>query len=151
MNTKTTIVEELSSIDQPLGVISTINEQGNPQSASVYYVSGENLNIFFVTRSQSRKYKNIQKNSHVAFTITREHPPTTIQLEGTVAEVIDAIEQNDHFQKLVARATESNFMPPVSQMVTGEMAFMKITTTWARCGNFEVMKEGEKFIETSLD
>lgn len=150
MNTKTTIMEELASINQPLGVISTTNEHGNPQSASVYYINDEDLNIFFVTRSESRKYKNIQKNPHVAFTITREHPPITIQLEGTAAEVIDVIEQNEYFQNLVAKATESTFMPPVSQMVAGEMVFMKITTAWARCGNFEVMKEGEKFVETTL-
>ena len=151
MNTITTIAGELASINQPLGVISTNNKDGNPQSASVYYISDENLNIFFVTRSESRKYKNIQNNPHVSFTVTSEHPPKTIQLEGTAAEVVDAIEQTNYFDKLVAKATESNFMPPVSQMVTGEMVFMKITTTWARCGNFEVMKEGEKFIETSLE
>lgn len=150
MNTITTIVEALTSINQPLGVISTSAETNNPQSASVYYINDEHCNIFFVTRSESRKYKNIQHNPHVAFTVTSEHPPKTIQIEGTAAEVMDPIEQSNYFDKLVAKATESTFMPPVSQLVTGEMVFMKITTTWARCGNFEVMKEGEKFVETTL-
>lgn len=150
MNTKDKIAQELESINQPLGVISTVNEQGRPQSASVYHVCDDNLNIFFVTRSESRKYKNLQKNNNASFVITSEHPPKTIQLEGTVAEVSDPNEQLTYFDKLVAKATESSFMPPVSQMVAGEMVFMKLSTSWARIGAFEVMKEGDKFTETNL-
>ena len=150
MNTKTNITEALASINQPLGVISTSNEQGNSQSAGLYYITDENLNIFFVTRSASRKYKNIQNNPHVSFTVISEHPPVTIQLEGTAAEVMDPTEQTTYYDKLIAKATATTPMLPVSQIVTGEMVFMKITTTWARCGNFEIMKEGEKFIETTL-
>lgn len=150
MNIEDTIHSELEGMNQPLGVISTINEAGKPQSASVYYIVDKALNIFFVTRSESRKYKNIQHDSNVSFVVTSEHPPKTIQLEGTAAEVVDANEQLTYFDKLVAKATEHTFMPPVSQMVTGEMVFMKITTSWARMGDFEVMKEGDKFVETKI-
>src|SRR6185369_17444650 len=100
------------------------------------------------TRSGSRKYKNILKNPHVAFVITSEHPPKTIQLEGIASEVTDATEQTNYFTQLVAKASESTIMPPVSQLVDGEMVFMKIATNWARFGSFEVLKEGDKFIET---
>ena len=148
MNIEDTITQELQSINQPLGVISTVNESGKPESASVYYICDKALNIFFVTRSESRKYKNLQKNLNASFVITSEHPPKTIQLEGTASEVTDPEEQLTYFDKLVAKASESNLMPPVTQTVAGEMVFMKLSTTWARLGNFEVMKEGEKFIET---
>lgn len=150
MNIEDTIVAELNSINQPLGVISTVTTEGKPTSASVYYICDSALNIFFVTRSQSRKYKNIQNNPNASFVITSEHPPKTIQLEGTVAEVVDSNEQINYFEKLVAKATESTFMPPVSQMVEGELVFMKFSTHWARVGDFEVMKEGDKFIEANL-
>ncbi len=149
MNTEEKIAQELESMNQPLGVISTVNEFGKPQSAAVYYICDNALNIFFVTRSESRKYKNLQKNPHASFVVTTEHPPKTIQAEGTVAEVTDPHEQINYFDKLVAKATESNLMPPVSQLVTGEMVFMKISTNWVRFGNFEIMKEGDKFIEIS--
>jgi nitroimidazol reductase NimA-like FMN-containing flavoprotein (pyridoxamine 5'-phosphate oxidase superfamily) len=150
MNTKDKIVEQLKSINGLLGVISTINEQNKPESASIYYISDNDLNIYFVTRSGSRKYKNLMKNPNASFVITLEHPPKTIQIEGIANEVTDANEQINYFQKLIAKASESTTMPPVSQMVDGEMVFMKISTNWARLGNFEVLKEGEKFIETNL-
>ena len=150
MNIESKIAQELESINQPLGVISTVSESGKPESATVYYVCGEALDIFFVTRSESRKYKNLQKNPNVSFVITSEHPPKTIQLEGTVSEVMDPNEQITYYDKLMAKATGSNPMPPVSQIVAGELVFMKISILWARFGDFEIMKEGDKFIETNL-
>lgn len=147
MNVEKTLLEEIDKMNQPLGVVSTVSDGGKPESASLYYIKDDALNIFFVTRSGSRKYKNILKNPNVSFVITSEHPPKTVQLEGTAREVIDAHEQVEFFDKLVAKASESNLMPPVSQMVEGEMVFMKITTSWARFGNFEIMKEGDKFVE----
>ena len=150
MNTEEKISHEIQAIDYPLGTISTINEKGTPESASLYYIADEHLNIYFVTRSESRKHKNIQKNPAVAFVITSIHPPKTIQLEGVAAEALDPQDEINYFDKLVAKATENTIMPPVSQLVTGEMVFMKISTTWARFGNFEVFKEGDKFTETPL-
>ena len=152
MNTEQKISHELKSISQPLGVIGTVNEdaQPKPQSATVYYVCNDALDIFFVTRSESRKYKNIKKNPNVSFVITNEHPPKTIQFEGTASEVVDPDEQIKYYNMLTARATESNPMPPVAQIVTGELVFLKITVMWARFGDFEIMKEGDKFIETNL-
>ena len=150
MNTEDKIAEVLSSLHQPLGVISTVNEECHPELASLYYVHDDALNIYFITREGSRKYKNITKNPHVAFVITTEHPARTIQLEGVAAKDTDPREENEYFAKLVALASEHLIMPPVSQIEDGEMLFMKMTTRWARLGDFEIMKEGDKFIETNL-
>lgn len=149
-NTEQKITEELKLMSHSIGVISTVNTKNKPESAAVYYICDDALNLFFVTRSGTRKYQNITKNPSVSFVISSEHPPKTIQIEGSATEVVDAQEQLQYFDKLVAKASESNMMPPVSQMVTGEVVFMKISTTWARFGNFEVMKEGDKFVETTL-
>ena len=147
MNPKETIIAELQSINQYTGVIGTVSENSTPETSTMYYIQDNDLNIYFVTRSGSRKYKNITKNPHVSFVISSEHPPKTIQLEGVAGEVLDPNEQVDYFNKLIAKITESSAMPPVEQIVAGEMVFMKMTTTWARLGNFIVMKEGDKFIE----
>lgn len=152
MNIEQKILEELKSINQPLGVISTVNEESKakPQSATVYYVYNDKLDIFFVTRSSSRKYNNIQSNSNASFVITGEHPPKTIQLEGNVEEVTNPDEQITYYEKLMSLASENNPMPPVTQIASGELVFFKLIVMWARFGNFEIMKEGDKFIETNF-
>lgn len=136
-------------MNQSLGTISTISSNIKPEAASIYFVFDKNLNIFFITRKESRKYKNILNNNRASFVITTEKPPKTVQLEGVVEET-STKEQGTHFSNLIATASRHNFMPPVSQLNDSEMVFMKIKTTWARMGDFEVLKEGDKFIEVDL-
>lgn len=150
MSTEQSILEELSFLGQPLGVISTVNVEGRPESSSIYYVYDEALNFYFITRAESRKYINIKNNPYVSFVVTKEHPPHTLQVEGVASHVTDPHEEDEHFTRLIALASERLSMPPVSQISGGEMLFMKIETMWARIGNFEVMKEGNKFVEVKL-
>ncbi len=150
MTSQYKVLQALKSINQPLGVISTVNPLNKPESSTVYYMSNDALDIYFITRSESRKYKNIQKNPNVSFVISNEYPPQTIQLEGSASEVTDPDEQLKYYDLLSARAKEKSSMPPFEQIVTGELVFMKITVLWARFGNFEIMKEGDKFVETAL-
>src|SRR3989344_3534674 len=88
-----------------LGVVSTVNQENKPESAFVYYTFDENLNIYFVTRDASRKYKNIFDNKNVAFITATENPPQTLQLEG-LASVESNIDRQKHlFQELIGLAT----------------------------------------------
>ena len=148
MDTQHKIIEGLNLLNQSLGVISTVNDKGTPESTSIFFIHDEGLTLYFLARKGSRKYKNISKNPHVSFVVTSQAMSQTLQLEGLASEVTDTKEEIAYFSKLVALTSEQMIMPPVSQSVGGEMAFMKITTTWARFGNFEVMKEGNKYIES---
>lgn len=152
MTTQEMILQELRSDTQHLGVLSTVNEEGHPQSASMYYVFGDDLALYFVTREGSRKYLNILKNPHVSFVVTREHPAHTLQFEGVAHEVTDAHEENEYFSRLVTLAVESNFVPPVSQRVfEGRIMFIKMTPTWVRVGNFETSIGGDEFSEEVIE
>lgn len=144
------IFNDLTVMDQDLGVVSTMGGYGQPQAASLYFIFDSALNIYFITRESSRKYKNIKRNPRVAFVVSSENPPQTVQLEGEAQEVTDPHEMTEYFTKLVTMASEKNVMPPVSQIEDGRMIFMKIVTDWARSGNFETLKEGDKFVEAAL-
>lgn len=146
------IMEELQSINQPLGVLSTVSEGCKSQSAAMYYVYDNAFNLYFISRKGSRKCKNIEKNPHVSFVIATENPPRTIQIEGRASHVTDPKEEADHFTRLVKMASEHIAIPPVSQMDGSEMVFMKVTTDWIRFGTFECMREEgqDKFMETNL-
>jgi nitroimidazol reductase NimA-like FMN-containing flavoprotein (pyridoxamine 5'-phosphate oxidase superfamily) len=144
------IFNDLTAMDQSVGVIGTMGGYGQPQVASLYFISDSALNIYFIARESSRKYKNIKRNPRVAFVVSSENPPQTVQIEGEAQEVSDPHEENEYFTKLVALASEKNVIPPVSQMEDGRMVFMKIVTDWARSGNFETLKEGDRFVEAAL-
>lgn len=147
METTLTLLDTLRTIGTSFGTLSTVNEEGNPQSAAMYFTFDDHLNLYFLMRSSSRKYKNLEKNPHGAFVTTSPNHPITIQFEGTVSRVTDPHEESELFTKLVALASASTDMPPVMQMDDSETVFMKMTPSWARTGNFEVMRSGDMFTE----
>src|SRR3989338_5393496 len=123
-----------------LGVVSTISEENKPESAFVYYTFDEKLNIYFVTRDNSRKYKNILKNKNVAFAMSTENPPQTLQLEGAASVHNDEEDQKHLFQELIGLASIKHFSAPINQQPAGGLQFIKISPLWMRFGNFEVRK-----------
>ncbi len=147
-----TTVEQIQNFlkneKQKLGVLSTVGPTGTPQSAFIYYAFDEDLNIYFITRTQSRKFLNIEKNPHVAFVVGTETPPQTLQIEGT-ASILERPEDFSFlFSDLVKIAVERHFVPPITQMTnSGDVFFMKITPNWVRLGNFEIRRKGELFEE----
>ncbi len=73
---------------QTLTVISTIDIGGvKPESAVIAFAENENLEIVFGTSNKTRKYKNLQKNSHVSFVIGWDSEVGTVQYEGTAKEL----------------------------------------------------------------
>lgn len=133
-----------------LGVVSTVNEDNKPESAFLYFAFDENLNIYFVTKDNSRKFKNIKNNNNVAFTSGTENPPQTLQLEG-IATIHDDLKDQKHlFQELVALASAKHFAPPISQQSTGGLQFVKISPQWIRFGNFEIRKKDDTFQEVKI-
>ena len=142
------IVFFLSSQKSRLGVVSTVNQKNEPESAFVYFTFDENLNLYFATRDASRKYKNLVDNKNVAFVVATENPPQTLQLEGTASVHNNMEEQKNLFQELIGLASANNFSAPISQQTeAGGLQFIKISPTWIRFGNFEVRKHGDMFQE----
>lgn len=147
MNLENKIYEEILNMNISYGVLSTISVENMPQSACVYYIIDKFLNIYFITRSNSRKFTNIKTNPNVSFVVTQELPPRTIQIEGKATIVTDPNEEMAYFDKLIKVATENSEIPPVSQLADGEMVFVKMETNWARLGNFQILKESGIFTE----
>jgi general stress protein 26 len=134
-----------------LGVVSTVSKEGKPESAFVYFAFDENLNIYFATRDNSRKYKNILENKDVAFAIATENPPQTLQLEGLASVHSETGDQKELFQELVGLASAKHFSAPIAQQSTGGLQFIMISPTWARSGNFEIRRHGDMFEEVELE
>ncbi len=135
------IVSAAKLLGKNLGVVSTVSADGKPESAFVYFIIDDTLNVYFATRAASRKYKNLMVNPHAAFVIASEHPPQTIQIEWAAAVVTDSEEQRTLFPELISILSEGGYVRPLNHMMDSELMFMKITTSWARFGDFEVVRE----------
>ena len=67
-----------------LGIISSINEEGKPESGVIAFAETDNLDLIFGTSCDFRKYENINNNQNVSFVIGWDE--ITIQYEGVAKE-----------------------------------------------------------------
>jgi pyridoxamine 5'-phosphate oxidase family protein len=80
---------------QRLGRLATVSPEGKPQNAPVtfrYNADSDTIDIGGMNMSQSKKFRNILKNPHVAFVIDEVIPPWKprgVEIRG-LAQAIDA-------------------------------------------------------------
>ncbi|MDQ5982428.1 MAG: Rv1155 class probable F420-dependent [Patescibacteria group bacterium] len=79
-------VELLNKRD--IGVLSTIERTGSLRGAAVYYVVKDGY-VYFMTKENTRKARNIVGNEHVAFTVFDDRRLETVQLAGMAERVTD--------------------------------------------------------------
>ena len=80
---------------QLLGVLSTIHEDGTPESAVIEVAFGDAYELIFNTFITYRKYANLQKNPHIACVVGWDEN-VTIQYEGSAREVSGEDERRAH-------------------------------------------------------
>ncbi|HSW99859.1 MAG TPA: pyridoxamine 5'-phosphate oxidase family protein [Patescibacteria group bacterium] len=86
MDEKTFVLDFIKK--QKLATISTVNENAKPEAAVIGFGQTNNLELIFGTNNSSRKYKNVVKNSSVAFVIGWDEG-ATVQFEGIASELND--------------------------------------------------------------
>lgn len=121
-----------------LGVVSTVDKSGAPHIASVFYVYDEDFTFYFFSREATQKFEDIIDNNKVAFVVSSEDPPATVQMTG-VAEVVASGDQTSEIVARLAKRTEDfskNNWLPIMQMEGKGVRVVKITPNWLRYGNF---------------
>ncbi len=144
---KKLILDFLRGHTSRLGVVSTVSSKNTPESAFVYYSFDNDLNLYFMTRAESRKAINLRSNNHVSYVVASENPPQTLQVEGEVSWVDEPEMQKVLFKDLVEFSAKNYFSAPIAQMPNSELIFLKISPNWMRFGNFEIRREGDMFLE----
>src|SRR5690348_6112108 len=85
--TKTEVAAWLNTL--PLGVVSTLGSDGQPQAATVAFSETDELCLVIGTSETSRKARNIERDARVAYTATDPDKRYTFQLEGTARKLTD--------------------------------------------------------------
>lgn len=125
MDKEKLVVDFIAS--QILGVVSTVNKEGRPESALVAVTEAENMNLIFGTANTSRKYHNLKNNPSVAITIGNDvDEAITVQYEGVVEELSgEEMERcRDLHIKKNPRAAKYAEKP--------EQRWFKVKPTWVR-------------------
>ncbi|MEY4744778.1 MAG: hypothetical protein RL272_723 [Candidatus Parcubacteria bacterium] len=125
-----------------LAAVSTASRDGKPEVAFVYYVTDDDFNLFFLTRRDSLKFRNILENGRAAIAVGNEDEVKTVQMAGKIEEVTEEGEIARHthliirspkLASLYMRNAPMNFLPPrVPQPDGTHFALVRLRPDWLR-------------------
>ncbi|HEX6258783.1 MAG TPA: pyridoxamine 5'-phosphate oxidase family protein, partial [Candidatus Saccharimonadales bacterium] len=132
-----------------VGVLATANESGEPHAAAVYMTYDDQLNIYFMTKKQTRKSQNLERNNHAAIVVYDADLQTTVQAEGTVGEVDNASLQMRVYEEIrqAAALTSLNTTPPIAQLMAGGYVTYRLVASSLRMATYSSPDTGMGQVE----
>jgi general stress protein 26 len=118
-------------------VLATVDQAGQPHAATIYVTCDRDLTLYFVTKRETQKSRNLQKNVKAAIALHDAATLTTLQAEGTVSEVLDPQQQEWVFNdiwRIAFRAGQNG--PPPSQILAGGYVVYRFVTPTLRLARF---------------
>ncbi len=120
-------------------VLASISNNLDPQAATVYFVSDDNFNLFFMTSAISKKAENLKINGKVAFVIGWGPRVITIQ-GGGIAKNLASKEAETFYEVIKKTALDSANQWPVLKLAKEGYCTFKITPSWMTYLNMEKEK-----------
>ena len=122
----------------PMGVLSTITDNGAPWGSAIYYVADEDFNFYFVTRMETFKYQNLDKMPLAALTIADSESQTTVQATGTISQLPVKDYADIVFGKLAKIKPDDDYtwMPPIAKIQKGNYMPLRLTPTKMQYANY---------------
>jgi uncharacterized pyridoxamine 5'-phosphate oxidase family protein len=108
-----------------VAVVATVGIDGVPEAATVHYVIDNNFTLYFYTKSNSRKAKNLQNNTQVAIVGT-ENIPMTVQLDGVASMMYENEETATIIDRLAKVSSKGYFPPPINSLAGDAISVYKI-------------------------
>jgi len=129
------ILEFLKNKQPHLCVISTVASDGKPESALMAYAvyDESSLAIVLSTRSDSRKWKNLQINQNLSLVFGSGFKESTVQFEGR-AELFN----NPNDYKILADVYFEQNPETLQFRGIPELVFIKVKPHWVRYTNYIV-------------
>lgn len=143
--------------EKDLSVISTVSPTGKPESATVIYFIDDDLNFYFVTRHNTRKFRNLQSNKNVAIVVGVELKPVTVQIEGTAELVSDEKGKSLLMAEIIKRPQiKSLYFGPFLELdkdpvfkldKDGDFAGYKVKINWLRWLSIDPETGREEYLQ----
>jgi general stress protein 26 len=112
-----------------IGVLATVDPNGNPSAATIYFTVDDALNISFLTKTGTKKHDNLTRHAHAVLVVYEASSQTTAQVQGIALEVTNEKEAQQIFADIlkVSMQTSEGGVPPISKLQAGEYVTYRIS------------------------
>ena len=132
--------------EKEVAVISTISENNEPTAATILFSIDDDFNFYFITRRQTRKFKNIQTNKNEAIVVGTELEPGTIQMQGE-AQLLEGNEAEKFFKEISKNKKDllKLYYGPYLLVPGLDFAIFKVKINWMRHLRLDLEKMIEEY------
>ena len=138
--------------DHYSGIIATADMAANPHAAVVYYLPEPDFTLFFATKEETQKYKNIEENKQAAFVIYDEKTQATLQMSGRIRIVTEHEKKRETIKNMrnSSLALSSQSLPPAYKLSAGEYAVLQFIPRAIKLAVYSRSEKDEDLCETLL-
>lgn len=113
----------------PVGVLATVDPDGNPHASTIFFSADDQLNITFTTKRGTEKHANINNHNTVMLVTYDAANQSAVQASGKATEVTDQLEALDVFRGTLqaTQKTGADEVPPIAKISAGPYVAYKIT------------------------
>lgn len=129
----------------PMAILSTISEDNRPWGAAIYYFADIDFNFYFLTKSETSKFKNLENTLYAALTVADPETQTTVQTVGQVSHV--SVKQTiDHvFKNMAAQRPKGDYswLPPIIKLHKGDWKVLRLTPSFLQFADYSAKKSDD--------
>ena len=110
-----------------------------PHAAAIYYTVTSKLDLFFVTKKDTTKSRNLRSNPIAALVIYESSSQTTAQVNGTVQAIDDPEKLKDALAIMAKFSQETAGTPvtPISRLDAGDYVLYELTPQNIRLAGYK--------------
>ena len=131
-----------------VAALSTIMPGNVAHGTAIYYYVDEDFNFYFLTKSETLKFKNIETNNSASLVVIDQETLQTVQVDG-VAEEVDYkneyASQLQMYNQTLARNRQEWHKVPLTHVPGSEWTFVKVTPKWMRWTDYKNWEHSIKF------
>lgn len=129
----------------PVGVLATVDPNGEPAAAAIYFMVDDNGNICFLTRSGTKKADNLEHRNHAELVVYEAESQTTVQVKGLAKKIEDPREMNEVFIKILNASLDVSHtaVTPLSRLREGDYVTYRLAPKQIRMAVFSQPKIGK--------
>jgi general stress protein 26 len=135
-----------------IGVLATVDPNNDPHAAVIYYSSDAEDQIFFMTKTGTKKHDNLRHNNHAMFVVYEPRDQVTVQVVGEAHEITELTLSNKIFSAVLhaSLVTSDSGIPPISKLKAGEYVAYALIPSEVRMAVFSRPDPGgyDKVFET---
>jgi nitroimidazol reductase NimA-like FMN-containing flavoprotein (pyridoxamine 5'-phosphate oxidase superfamily) len=123
-----------------VAVLATSNkETGTPHAATIFYATDSQTNLYFLTKEDTAKSKNLTTNPRAAIVVYEAEMLRTAQISGSVSKVDDPamMEKALRIMAKFSKQTAQTDQPPISKLDAGEYILYRLTPQSIRLGDYK--------------